>query len=79
MKTSQIPKTNQHKMCEFCAFRPGYACHGTKLCYEMALWEETLMKERMAKVCKLTPKFPYNQFTIVDSILAACLERVHGI
>ena len=64
--------------CEFCAFRPGGACHGTKLCYEMALWEETLMKERIAKVCKSTPKSPYQQFTIVDSIMAACLERVQN-
>jgi hypothetical protein len=44
----------------------------------MALWEETLMKERIAKVCKSTPKFPYQQFTIVDSIMAACLERVQN-
>lgn len=63
--------------CEFCTFGPGgkYACHGTKLCYDMALWEENLMKERIAKVCTGTPKFPYNKFTIVDSIIAACQER----
>ena len=40
------------------------------MCDMMAGFNGALIKERLAKVCKSTPKWPYNNFTINDDIIA---------
>ena len=40
------------------------------MCDTMAGWNEAVIKERVAKVCKSTLKHPYNKFNIKDSIAA---------
>jgi hypothetical protein len=40
------------------------------MCDMMAGFNDAVMKERIAKVCKSTPKYPYNKFNINNSVIA---------
>lgn len=41
----------------------------------MASFEELCMKERLAKVCRAMPVYPYSKFTLMDSIVALACAR----
>ena len=45
------------------------------MCRMMASYEEACMKERLAKVCKATPVYPYSKFTLADSIVSLACAR----
>ena len=61
--------------CEWC--NRGDACVPKRgiMCSMAASFNDVLTKERLAKVCRSTPKHPYNKFTIADSVLAMVVEK----
>ena len=61
--------------CEWCS--RGDTCIPDRgiMCRMAAGFNDALTKERLAKVCKSTPKHPYNTFTVVESVLAIVVEK----